>query len=71
MLGRNSYQNNEDIVDTAIQGAHSISTKLFLFEAARMDEDDIRAFLGENKIVEKEVQDRYIDYVYMYKIASL
>ncbi len=71
MLSRNTYRDTHQTLDTAIQGAHSISTKLFLFEAAKMSENDIRIFLGENQINDKDLQDKYIDYVYMYRIASL
>lgn len=71
MLAQQMYEDNTQVLDTAIQGAHTISRKLFLFQAAKMSEQDIRSFLDENDIREKELQDRYIDYVYMYRIASL
>ncbi len=71
MYSENRYHDANHVLDTAIQGAHSISKKLFLYEAAKMSEEDIRTFLGENHIVDKEIQDKYIDYVYMYRIASL
>ena len=66
-----SFKDTNRALDMAIQGAHSISKKLFLYEAARMSEDDIRVFLSENKVLDKELQDKYIDFVYMYRIASL
>lgn len=71
MLVQQKHENNTQVLDSAIQGAHAISKKLFLFEAARMSEKDIRKFLRSHQIVEKDLQDKYIDYVYMYRIASL
>lgn len=54
----------------AARGAHSIGNRLFLFEAAQMSESEIRDFLLKNNITDRELQDRYIEFVQMYRIAS-
>ena len=71
MLGRRQTETSPELIDIAIRGAHNISNKLFLFEAAAMSESEIRRFLEKNGIVERDLQNQYIEFVHMYKISVI
>jgi len=71
MFGEQTLQSDPKLIDIAIRGAHNISNRLFLFEAVKMSESDIRQVLNENEVCDAVMQDQYLEYVHMYRIASI
>ncbi len=70
MVKNRSIERKPYLLDLAIRGAHKICNKIFLFDAARMSDRDIRSILKNNDIADIELQDTYIEYVRMYKVVS-
>lgn len=69
MRAREYLDRKPNLLDLAIRGAHTICNRVFLFDAVEMSDEDIRSILGEYNIIDRELQDAYIQFVRMYKVV--
>ena len=58
--------NDFDMLEEVVAKAHKICSRILLFEAIEMEEDEVRLFLDCNQISDHEVQDRYLGFVRQY-----
>ena len=58
--------NDFDMLEEVVAKAHKICSRILLFEAIEMEEDEVRLFLDRNHVSDNEVQNAYLELVREY-----